>query len=1534
MKIFTIKAAVTFLIALTSTHLTLSQTLNLTQAGLIEGGNGIVPNLTGASSVFVAGNYAYVVGIGDVLEILDITLPGVPLHKSTLVNGEGGASILRPQTVVVVGNYAYITSYGGNALEIVDVSNPSAPVHKGSLYDGGGKAPYLNQAWGMTVVGKYAYIAANGSNALEIVDVTNPAAPVHKGSLLDGGGTAPFLQGTLSIKVVGNYAYVGGNGSFEIIDISNPALPVHVGSLLDGKGNAPYLFQVYSVDVSGKYAYVTDLAGAFDIIDVSNLALPVLKSTLKNGPVSGPYLYNPYAVSVSGNYAYVSNLTTTLIQNLGITAALEIIDISNPSLPVHKAALIDPLLAASRSLFVTDNKVYMTSRSNNSLNIVDISNLLSPSLLSTAKSGSGGALLNGAQSVYISGNYAYVACYNSNALEIIDITNPSKPVHAGSLKDGVGGAALNSPVSVVVSGNYAYVASNLSESLEIIDISIPSNPTHAGRLQLTISNINYFPNAVYVSGNYAYLVTSLPPFFTVTPGSPNGNALIIVDISNPASPVLKGSLLDGASGVVMKNPQSVFVSGTNAYIVTDNSMEIADVSNPAVPVHKSSVVDGTGGASINLGNSVYVAGGYAFVATSNGLEIVDVLNPAQPVHKGKIMDGGGSAPFLHQSSCVFVAGKYAFVTSFGSRALEVIDISNPALPTHQGSLVNGTSGALLDGPYSVFVSGNYAYIANGNLSQDLDVVYLYGPGITGFSPTGGSVGTSVTITGQNFNTFVSASINGVNAPVTAVTSTALTITVPPNVSIGKIVLNYAGQKATSTSNFIVTPSAISSTQITPSGFTANWSDVGASGYFLDVSTDNFKTFINGYSNLPVGNSSQYTITGLLSATHYQYRVRATDGVLISANSNAFDTQTIPSTPVASAATSVTESSFTAQWFTVRGANGYYLDVSQDDTFSKSFLTGYTNLAIPGIADTTQNVKGLSPFTHYYYRIRSYDSAGTSASSATIHVFTPDNKAPQITPSPANATVLPFGDTQLFTVNIQDDVRVDTARFYYKGISHQSFNSLDLHSTDGNYAVTVQSSWLDSLGLEYYFMARDEAGNKKISPTSYAQVNYPSIILPPLPSGSAQKDYRIVTFPYQLSQENLSAFYLATPWNDNTKVSIWWWDPSLKNGAGDYVKFGSGTANSFEPGKGYWVLVKNQITLQLTNVTAPEYNRSNLYAMNLKPGWNEIGNPYPVEISWQDVISFNEKNNPGANLSALILYDETGFKAATNGRLMKPFEGGFIRNLGPTDILLNIPFQGQTTIGGRIGFIGSDISQDAWNVFLHINQGDRSNELGGVGMHPQAKNGIDRFDNFNPPGFIDDPEINFTNNPDPQTRYSQDVVSPQPEYTWQFTPTGIANAPTRLTWNASIAANGKQLLLFDEVQLQIIDMTTTDHYDFTLNSKSTFRIYYGDHVEQKIFTPQIAAGEPYPNPISNESTTRINLSLPDSEAGYQVSIELYNAQGEKLEATATTLSSGIHTLEAFTSPAIGPATQPGVYIYKLSIDSSHSSTLFTGKIIKL
>jgi endonuclease I len=103
----------------------------------------------------------------------------------------------------------------------------------------------------------------------------------------------------------------------------------------------------------------------------------------------------------------------------------------------------------------------------------------------------------------------------------------------------------------------------------------------------------------------------------------------------------------------------------------------------------------------------------------------------------------------------------------------------------------------------------------------------------------------------------------------------------------------------------------------------------------------------------------------------------------------------PSTPIATAGSGITSSSFVANWNAAGGANSYQLDVSTSNDFS-SFVAGFNNEDVGNT--TSQTVTGLTASTPYYYRIRASNGNGTSGNSNTITVNTtaPANTIVQFT----------------------------------------------------------------------------------------------------------------------------------------------------------------------------------------------------------------------------------------------------------------------------------------------------------------------------------------------------------------------------------------------------------------------------------------------------------------------------------------------------------------------------------------------------------
>jgi len=85
------------------------------------------------------------------------------------------------------------------------------------------------------------------------------------------------------------------------------------------------------------------------------------------------------------------------------------------------------------------------------------------------------------------------------------------------------------------------------------------------------------------------------------------DSLTIVDVSDPSSPAIAGSVSDG--GVLLDGARSVYVSGKYAYVAASSAdrLTIVDVSDPSAPTIAGSVSSG----QLNGAKSVYVSGKYA-----------------------------------------------------------------------------------------------------------------------------------------------------------------------------------------------------------------------------------------------------------------------------------------------------------------------------------------------------------------------------------------------------------------------------------------------------------------------------------------------------------------------------------------------------------------------------------------------------------------------------------------------------------------------------------------------------------------------------------------------------------------------------------------------------------------------------------------------------------------------------------------------------------------------------------------------------------
>jgi len=128
-------------------------------------------------------------------------------------------------------------------------------------------------------------------------------------------------------------------------------------------------------------------------------------------------------------------------------------------------------------------------------------------------------------------------------------------------------------------------------------------------------------------------------------------------------------------------------------------------------------------------------------------------------------------------------------------------------------------------------------VGEGQPVFSTDSFIVLPPSISGFSPATGPPGTTVTISGDGFDTESihsnGVTFNGVPASVLNATSTQISVTVPAQATSGPIVVTVDALPAVTVGNYVVTPPVPTINSFTPT--------TGAAGTTVQISGANFST---------------------------------------------------------------------------------------------------------------------------------------------------------------------------------------------------------------------------------------------------------------------------------------------------------------------------------------------------------------------------------------------------------------------------------------------------------------------------------------------------------------------------------------------------------------------------------------------------------------------------------------------------------------------------------------------------------------------
>jgi PKD repeat protein len=160
---------------------------------------------------------------------------------------------------------------------------------------------------------------------------------------------------------------------------------------------------------------------------------------------------------------------------------------------------------------------------------------------------------------------------------------------------------------------------------------------------------------------------------------------LIFDISNPSSPVLKGSYdnLKGSLNVFTNTFFSdVSVTGNYAFLAGDEDLLIFDISNPSSPIligNYSRTILGSDYIDRWMATKVLVSGNYVYVVYGHGkFSIFDISNSSSPFLKGGYDDAGYIYDFAVSADYVYIAsydGLHILKTNLEQTPLPIADFN-------------------------------------------------------------------------------------------------------------------------------------------------------------------------------------------------------------------------------------------------------------------------------------------------------------------------------------------------------------------------------------------------------------------------------------------------------------------------------------------------------------------------------------------------------------------------------------------------------------------------------------------------------------------------------------------------------------------------------------------------------------------------------------------------------------------------------------------------------------------------------------------
>ena len=583
-------------------------------------------------------------------------------------------------------------------------------------------------------------------------------------------------------------------------------------------------------------------------------------------------------------------------------------------------------------------------------------------------------------------------------------------------------------------------------------------------------------------------------------------------------------------------------------------------------------------------------------------------------------------------------------------------------------------------------------------------------------------------------------------------------------------------------------------------------------------------------------------------------------------------------------------------------------------------------------------EGFAVGTHNW-TISAYDSANNETVTSNPQTFYVDYLVPEIAHNPVleASENSPVTITATFT---DDESGIEEAKLYYrKGGEVQWQAPVDM-STLNTYQIA--SSFVTSVGVEYYIYSRDIAGNETYKPDlgHYSiSVTIPGAGLSStdrwptgVPNGSAVSSYQLLSFPGQAANNTPTDILVDDLLvYDDTK-----WRFFTYSGSG-WNEFA--TISNIDPGVGYFLIVKDaglNITTGQTRTVATDVD----FTINFTSSeWVMLGNPFDFNIPLENVL-INDSTSLTGDPNFYTYDGGNGWVAANS---LEPWKGYVYKSATANQLYIK---PSKSSGGLKISNPEIVLLENEWLIDISARNGLGVDKLNTVGVLTNAYDEYDALDAFEPPMLPGGISLRVDNRGWSQygDLYTTDIrtVKENGEY-----------------WDMEVAAEDDRhnvYLNFENIDhipadfdVYIIDITLGVAQDLRWNPVYRYAVSSPESLHEirfiagtrefvnannagvELYPDRFSISQNFPNPFNPQ--TSILITLEDMAT---VDLIIYNLLGEEVLRIAdnTLYPTGYHNFTWRGVNHDGKRVASGVYFYSTRIRDISGKTILnkTNKMI--